>query len=215
MHTTGLEISTDTSPLIIGESAVITCTSAIVVEKLLWLEDEHVLVNVSSNTSATLMFNPVNDSIHNKTFICRAERMGTVEKHTTINASGKTSFCCLYSLDSSMIIICSLVYSVPTAPLQVGAIINVTISHPQSNPIVGEPYNLSCLYNVLEGFVKHEPTVLWMYPNQTNFTTSSIVFDALHASDSGKYKCRVILTSPVLDMQEEALQIYNLTIQRK
>ena len=192
---------------------MVTCASAIVVEKLLWLEEEHVLVNVSSTTSATLMFNPVNDSIHNKTFICRAERMGTVEKHTTINASGKTSFCCLCSLNSSMIIICSLVYSVPTAPLDV--VINATISHPQSSPIVGEPYNLSCLYDVLEGFVEHEPTVLWMYPNQTNFTTSSIEFDVLHASDSGEYTCRVTLTSPVLDMPQGAMQIYNLTIQRK
>ena len=98
LHTTGLDISIGTSPLIIGKSAVVTCTSAITVEELLWLEDEHMLVNVLSNTSATLMFNQVNDSIHNKTFICRAIQTGTVEKHITINISGKTSFCCLCSL---------------------------------------------------------------------------------------------------------------------
>ena len=112
-----------------------------------------------------------------------------------------------------MIIICSLVCFVPTVPL--GAVINATISHLQSSPIVGEPYNLSCLYDVLEGFVEHEPTVLWVYPDQTNFTTPSIVFDALHASDSGEYTCSVTLTSPVLDMPQEAMQTYNLTIQRK
>ena len=98
LHITGLEISTDNSPLIVGEPAVVTCTSAIVVEELLWLEDQ-VPVNVSSDTSVTLMFNPVNDSIHNKTFICRAIQMGTVEKHTTINVSGKISLCYLYSLN--------------------------------------------------------------------------------------------------------------------
>ena len=101
----------------------------------------------------------------------------------------------------------------PTVPS--GPFIDVTISYPQSNPIVGEPYNLSCLYNVSEGFVAHEPTVLWSHPNQTNFTTSSIVFDALHASDSGKYTCRVTLNSPVLLIPEEIMQTYNLTIQRK
>lgn len=103
----------------------------------------------------------------------------------------------------------------PTAPLD--AVINATISYPQSRPIVGEPYNLSCFYEVSEGFVEHEPTVVWMYLNQTNFTTSnsSIVFDALRASDSGEYTCRVTLMSPVLEMPEDAMQTYNLIIQRK
>ena len=96
LHTTGLEISTD-STLIVGESAVINCTSTIAVEELLWL-DEQVLVNSSSDTTATLMLDPVNDSIHNKTFTCRAVRMGTVEKQIKVNVSGKTSFRCLCSL---------------------------------------------------------------------------------------------------------------------
>ena len=195
---------------------MVTCTSTIAVEKLLWLQDKHVLVNVSETTSAaTLMFNPVNDSIHHKTFICRAERIGTVEKCITINVSGKTSFCCLYSLNSSVIIICSLVYFVPTAPLD--AAINATISHPQSSPIVGMLYSLSCLFNVSEGFVAHTTTIIWIHPNRTNFTTSSesIVFNVLRASDSGEYICRVTLTSPVLGMPQQVMQTYNLTIQRK
>ena len=112
-----------------------------------------------------------------------------------------------------MIIICSLVCFVPTAPL--GAAINVTISHPQSSPIVGEPYDLSCLYNISEGFVAHTTTVLWIHPNRSNFTTSSIVFDALRATDSGEYTCTVTLPSPVLEMSEEVMQTYNLTIQCK
>ena len=214
MHTTGLEISIDNSPLIIGEPAVVTCTSAIVVDELLWLKEE-VLINVLSDTSsATLMFDPVNDSIHNKTFICRALQMGTVEKHITINVAGKMSFLLFVFFGiRSMIIICSLVCFVPTAPL--GAVINATISHPQSSPKVGMPYNLSCLCNVSKGFVKHKPTVLWIHPNQTNFITPSIEFNVLRASDSGKYTCRVTLMSPALDMPLKAMQTYNLTIQRK
>jgi hypothetical protein len=109
LHTTGLKISPGNSTLIIGESAVVNCTSTIVVEELLWLLDERVLVNASNASAATLMFNPVNDSIHNKTFICRAIQMGTAEKHITINVSGKTSFCCLCSLNWSMTIICSII----------------------------------------------------------------------------------------------------------
>ncbi len=61
----------------------------------------------------------------------------------------------------------------------------------------------------------HEPTVIWIHPNQTNNNTSSIVFDPLHAFDGGKYTCRVILRSPILEMQKEVVQSYNLTIQRK
>ena len=65
--------------------------------------------------------------------------------------------------------------------------------------------------------MEHEPTIAWMHLNQTNFTTSnsSIVFDALRASDSGEYTCSVTLMSPVLEIPEEAMQTYNLIIQRK
>ena len=100
----------------------------------------------------------------------------------------------------------------PTVPL--GTAVNATISHPQSSPIVGMPYNLSCLYNVSEGFVEHDPTVLWIHPNQTNSTTPLIEFNVLRASDSGKYTCNVTLMSPVLEKPQEATQTYNLTIQR-
>ena len=89
----GLEISND-STFIIGESAVINCTSEIVVEKLLWLDQkENILANSSSSTMATLEFNPVNDSIHGKTFTCRAtQNMGMVEKYIKVNVSGKQAF---------------------------------------------------------------------------------------------------------------------------
>ena len=105
-----------------------------------------------------------------------------------------------------------LVYFVPTAPF--GSLVNAKIIHPQHNPIVGEQYNLTCLYNVSKGFT-HDPMILWMYPNKTNFNTSSIAFDALHASNSGTYTCKVMLTSPVLKDPDTANHTYNLTIQRK
>ena len=112
----------------------------------------------------------------------------------------------------SMIISCSLVCFTPTAPL--GPFVDATISYPQNNPIMGESYNLTCLYNISKGFVVHRPSVMLMHQNGTNFTIS-IVFDALNASDGGKYTCRVTLTSPVLDTPKEGIETYNLTIQRK
>ena len=111
-----------------------------------------------------------------------------------------------------MIITCSLVYFVPTVPSY--SIVNAKVAYLQNKPMVGKPYNLTCLYNVSEGFTQ-TPTVLWMHQNGTNFTTSSIVFNALRASNSGTYTCEVMLTSPVLKDPEIAIQTYNLTIQRK
>ncbi len=101
----------------------------------------------------------------------------------------------------------------PTVPF--GADFKATISGPHSSPIVGMPYNLSCMYNISEGSVAHTSTVLWIHPNKKNFTTPSILFDTLHASDSGEYTCRVTLTSSVLEVSKEVIQTYNLTIQRK
>ena len=207
----GLEISID-SLFTIGETAVINCTTKITVDNLLWLnQDKNItLANSSSSTMVTLEFNPVNDSVHDKIFTCRAEQTsGMVEKHVKVNVSGKASFNCLCSLINT----CSLVCFVPTVPS--GPFINVTISYPQNNPIMGNPYNLSCLYNVSKGFVTQEPIVLWTHPNQTKFTNSTIVFEALQASDSGKFTCEVMLISPVLEEPKVAKETYNLTIQRK
>ena len=190
---------------------MVKCTSAISVGTLMWRDEQenNTLVNSSSNTMVTLDFNPVNDSIHNKTFTCRAIQMGIVDKHTKINVSGKKkhSLCIFF-----VIITCSLAYFVPTAPSY--SVVNATIDYPQDNPIVGKPYNLTCLYNVSKGFTQ-DPAVLWKYPDGTNLNYSSIVFDALHASNNGIYTCEVTLTSPVLNDPEIDEQTYDLTIQRK
>ena len=111
-----------------------------------------------------------------------------------------------------IIISCLLVYFVPTAPFY--SVVNATITHSLNKPIVGEPYNLTCLYNVSKGFT-HKPSVLWKYPDGTNFSSSLMVFDALHVSDRGIYTCEVMLTSPVLNDPEIDKQTYDLTIQCK
>ena len=96
----GFEISID-SPFTIGESAVINCTTKITVDNLLWFDQDKniTLANSSSSTMVTLEFNPVNDSVHDKTFTCRAKQTsGMLEKHVRVNVSGKASFNCLCSL---------------------------------------------------------------------------------------------------------------------
>jgi hypothetical protein len=95
----GLDILNN-STFTIGESAEIHCTTEIIVENLLWLDqEENIIVSSSQSREVILELNPLNDSIHGKTFICRAKQpMGMIEKHITINVSGKTSFCCLCSL---------------------------------------------------------------------------------------------------------------------
>ena len=84
----------------IGDAAVITCTSVIPVDEILWLDyQRNVLVNESSNDSsvksASLTFNQVNDSIHkliNMNFTCRAVLMGTVEENITLSFSPPGTF---------------------------------------------------------------------------------------------------------------------------
>ena len=78
---------------------MVNCTSAIAVHKLLWL-DGQVFINSTSNTNVvSLALTPVNDSIHNKIFTCRAVQMGAVEKHIRVIVSGKISFYCLCSFE--------------------------------------------------------------------------------------------------------------------
>ena len=90
----------------IGDSAGITCTSAIPVDEILWLDyDGTVLVNESSSNSlvqsASLTFNHVNDSIHKKDFTCRALLMGAVEENITLSVSppGKFSLALSFTCD--------------------------------------------------------------------------------------------------------------------
>ena len=86
------------------------------------------------------------------------------------------------------------------------------LTHSLNKPIVGKPYNLTCLYNVSKAS-QQDPAVLWKYPDGTSLNSSSIVFDVLHASNNGVYTCEVTLTSPVLNDPEIDKQTYDLTIQ--
>ena len=57
-------------------------------------------------------------------------------------------------------------------------------------------------------------TVVWTLPNNTmsQDNTFFITFDPLRASNSGQYKCKGSIASPVLDIPAVNEDIFNLTV---
>lgn len=54
----------------VGGSASLTCFSDLDVISAKWLHN-HLVVGYSSKSELQLVFDPVNDSIHNKEFVCQ------------------------------------------------------------------------------------------------------------------------------------------------
>ena len=62
----------------VGETAIITCASALKVTSMQWLlKDDIVREDTSGQQQLHLTFSPVNDSIHNLQYICRVTTNGT------------------------------------------------------------------------------------------------------------------------------------------
>ena len=73
--------------LTVGENAVITCSS-VIQASLEWLDNEgRVVASVSSQKQLELMFNPVNDSLHNTQYTCRVTREGVVERRVDVSVT--------------------------------------------------------------------------------------------------------------------------------
>ena len=73
----------------LGHSQTINCTSAIEVNTLSWINMNGTTVATLRNiTMVELVLSQVNDSIHNMTLTCRAERMGQIEKEIVVLVSG-------------------------------------------------------------------------------------------------------------------------------
>ena len=55
----------------IGEPATIVCSSDLTDPSIMWLKDgETVVSSTSPSHQLLLLFNPVNDSIHNEQYVC-------------------------------------------------------------------------------------------------------------------------------------------------
>ena len=95
-----------------------------------------------------------------------------------------------------------------------GPVVDTTITSSSNSPLVGGQYMLNCTSTAIPGFTQ-SPTITWTHQNRTAYSTSSIVFDKLLASDGGSYTCTSVLTSPALDTPNMAKEEYNLTVQCK
>ena len=75
-----------------GSNANITCRSDTDTERMEWLTQEGTIIVSESNvTQLNLAFTPVNDSVHEKVFICRVIRSisDTSEQNFTMNVEGQ------------------------------------------------------------------------------------------------------------------------------
>ena len=73
VEVTGLE-----QPLTVGETASVVCASILRVSSIQWLfDDEIVKEDTSGLQELDLTFSPVNDSIHNRQYICKVTADGT------------------------------------------------------------------------------------------------------------------------------------------
>ena len=76
--------------LSIGDNGTLTCTSIIPVDVMEWLNSAGVAVVSKTNISElNLTFTPVNTSINNRMYTCRANKSGSVNKTVTVSVSGK------------------------------------------------------------------------------------------------------------------------------
>ena len=87
-HSTALRISGYDSPLTVGDSATITCSSGLNVDSVRWFYDGQVVGSFSSS-QALLQFDLVDDSIHNRQYICRVQTsQGNLDQAINISVQG-------------------------------------------------------------------------------------------------------------------------------
>ena len=84
--------------LIVGDSAVITCSS-IIQASLEWLDSEgRVVASVNAQKQLELMFIPVNDSLHNTQYTCRITQGGVVERRVDVSITSMLELHCLCNI---------------------------------------------------------------------------------------------------------------------
>ena len=85
----GLEITGNEDPLTLGNTATLTCTYDLTAIAVEWVYNGQVLVH-TAESQAELVFNPVNDSLHNREYTCRAiSQYGIQEASVTTTVTGE------------------------------------------------------------------------------------------------------------------------------
>ena len=76
--------------LSVGDNDSLKCTSIIPVDVMEWLDSTGGIIVSEANVSElNLTFTPVNTSINNKMYTCRANKSGSVNKTVTVSVLGK------------------------------------------------------------------------------------------------------------------------------
>ena len=74
----------------VGNNGSLLCKSIIPVDVIEWLNSDREVIASEMNTSElSLTFAPVNTSINNKMYTCRASKGGSVNKTTVVSVTGK------------------------------------------------------------------------------------------------------------------------------
>ena len=74
-----------------GDSLVLTCTFDMNFNSIQWLYNNNVVTLSTVSPQVNLTFSPVNDSVHNRQYTCRAiTPYGVQEQTYTIQVQGKT-----------------------------------------------------------------------------------------------------------------------------
>ena len=76
--------------LSVGDDGNLTCTSVIPVDVIEWLDSAgKTIVSGADVSELSLTFTPVNTSINDKMYSCRANKSGSVNKTVTVSVSGR------------------------------------------------------------------------------------------------------------------------------
>ena len=74
----------------VGDNGTLLCRSIIPVDVIEWLNsDGEVVVSEMDANELSLIFAPVNTSIHNQMYTCRVNKSALVNKTTVISVTGK------------------------------------------------------------------------------------------------------------------------------
>lgn len=85
---TGVLIEGNSFPWSVGSTATLSCSSDLDVVSIDWLHNGEVVAH-STSEPAQLLFNPVNDSIHDREYSCMVNTFyGVLEEHTDVTVNG-------------------------------------------------------------------------------------------------------------------------------
>ncbi len=189
-----------------GEDATFTCTSDLVNRTIQW-EFNGVPVVADTGDMVQLTFNPVNDSIHEGLFICRAITVagGNFTDSVIVMVQGKNRFQCMDTGISGLYLICFLSSSSPTVPVPA---FNLT-TEVSGVPTAGQTYSLTCNVTEIIDGLTGSPAVEWLSSPvavmdlgaDVSGTSASqrITFNPLLTSHGREYTCRATLDSPAVE----------------